>query len=163
MGRNRGQGGGGAHHARRVNATKSMSTYEVSRAAHDAFGRRMEARQCGTAADASRRVARAACGAALGPALRVRSPPLVDEVLVEFDSLLCSWEPVQGEPVRNWVSPPVPLLPRVVGKLRDFFFAPWFLRCCLIADACRASAAGLARSRCCWLRLHRQWVAATSC
>ena len=30
---------------------------------------------------------------------------------------------------------------------RDFFFAPWFLRCCLIADACRASAAGLARSR----------------
>ena len=41
----------------------------------------------------------------------------------------------------------------------DFFFAPWFLRCCLIADACRASAAGLARSRCCWLRLHRQWVA----
>ena len=29
----------------------------------------------------------------------------------------------------------------------DFFFAPWFLRCCLIADACRASAAGLARSR----------------
>ena len=42
---------------------------------------------------------------------------------------------------------------------RDFFFAPWFLRCCLIADACRASAAGLARSRCCWLRLHRQWVA----
>ena len=30
---------------------------------------------------------------------------------------------------------------------RDFFSAPWFLRCCLIADACRASAAGLARSR----------------
>ena len=35
----------------------------------------------------------------------------------EFDSLLCSWEPVQGEPVRNWVSPPVPLSPRVVDKL----------------------------------------------
>ena len=35
----------------------------------------------------------------------------------EFASLLCSWEPVQGEPVRNWVSPPVPLIPRVVDKL----------------------------------------------
>ena len=35
----------------------------------------------------------------------------------EFDSLLCAWEPVQGEPVRNWVSPPVPLSPRVVDKL----------------------------------------------
>ena len=30
---------------------------------------------------------------------------------------------------------------------RDFFFAQWFLRCCLVGDACRASAAGLARSR----------------
>ena len=35
----------------------------------------------------------------------------------EFDNLPCSWEPVQGEPVRNWDFPPVPLIPRVVDKL----------------------------------------------
>mgnify|MGYP004276183835 CR=1 FL=1 len=35
----------------------------------------------------------------------------------EFDSLLCSWEPARREPVKNWVFPPVPLIPRVVDKL----------------------------------------------
>ena len=35
----------------------------------------------------------------------------------EFDSLLCSWEPARREPVKNWIFPPVPLIPRVVDKL----------------------------------------------
>ena len=41
----------------------------------------------------------------------------VSDACEEFGSLLCSWAPVQEEPVRNWVSPPVPLIPRVVDKL----------------------------------------------